>query len=101
MRSLLCVPDNKLAFEVSPLAGELASLVSIQLRCSGYAPLWCVKCEAQDDVVSLTGTVPTFHLKQIAQELAVHTVGVRRVENRLLVASSREPGGCSIAATKQ
>jgi osmotically-inducible protein OsmY len=39
----------------------------------------------RDDALVLAGTVPTFHLKQIAQELAAHTRGVAKVENRLQV----------------
>jgi len=90
MTTLHSETDAPRVSEVNPIVNDLACLVSIRLRRSGYAPLWCVKCEAQDDVVSLSGMVPSFYLKQIAQELAGHTVGVRRVENRLRVAPSRK-----------
>jgi osmotically-inducible protein OsmY len=64
------------------------SLVAARLRRSGYAFLSSVQCDVRDGVAFLTGTVPTFHLKQIAQELASHTPGVWQVNNRLHVPRS-------------
>jgi hypothetical protein len=58
-----------------------ASLVAARLRRSGYPVLCGVRCELRDDVLVLSGAVPTYHLKQLAQVLALHTPGVRRVEN--------------------
>lgn len=62
-----------------------ASRVAARLRRSGYPFLRAVKCEVDEGVTVLSGTVPTFHLKQLAQALASHTPGVRRIENRLHV----------------
>jgi osmotically-inducible protein OsmY len=58
-----------------------ASLVAARLRRSGYPSLWGIQCELRDDVVVLSGVVPTYHLKQLAQALALHTAGVLEVEN--------------------
>jgi osmotically-inducible protein OsmY len=71
-----------------PCVDDPAGLVAARLRRSGYPFLRSVHCEVREDVMVLSGTVPTFHLKQIAQELAVHTPGVRQIENRLHVTSS-------------
>jgi osmotically-inducible protein OsmY len=64
------------------------SLVAARLRRSGYPFLWGVSCEFRDGILTLSGTVPTFHLKQVAQELAAHTLGIRQVENVLRVETS-------------
>ena len=65
-----------------------ASFVRTRLRRSGYPFLLGIRCEMRDGVLIMAGTVPTFHLKQIAQELAAHTRGVAMVENRLEVTSN-------------
>ena len=64
-------------------ADDPASLTAARLRRSGYPFLWGVTCEFSEGLLSLSGTVPTFYLKQVAQELASHTPGVREVNNRL------------------
>ncbi len=75
-----------------PRADDPASLVAARLRRSGYPRLRGVKCEFQDGVTVLSGTVPTFHLKQLAQSLASHTPGVHQVDNRLSVTrATRRP----------
>jgi osmotically-inducible protein OsmY len=72
-------------FETRP--NDACSLVAARLRRSGYPQLRSVQCEVRRGVARLTGTVPTFHLKQVAQELAAHTLGVWQVENRVQVTS--------------
>ena len=80
------------------LEDDPASLVAARLRRSGYPFLRGIKCEVRDGLVVLSGAVPTFHLKQVAQELAAHTKGVRQVENRLHVTSTIYQAGRSTAA---
>jgi hypothetical protein len=41
-----------------------------RLRCSGYLALRDVDCMASDDVLYLHGRLPSYFLKQIAQEIA-------------------------------
>lgn len=64
-----------------------ASLVAARLRRSGYPFLRSIKCEVCGGVTVLSGEVPTFHLKQLAQALASHTPGVQQIENRLRITS--------------
>jgi osmotically-inducible protein OsmY len=64
---------------------DLASLVVARLRGSGYPHLGSVTCQISDGVAVLSGTVPSFHLKQLAQALAAQTEGVRQIDNRLHV----------------
>ena len=68
-----------------------AGLVRAGLGRSGYPVLLGNSLRDAEGVLVLVGTVPTFHLKQIAQELAAHTRGVWKVENRLFVTSSAGP----------
>ena len=75
-----------------------ASLVATRFRRSGHPFLWSIRCKVRDGVAELTGTIPTFHLKQMAQELAFHTPGVRQVNNLLRVTASTYPAGRSKAA---
>lgn len=71
--------------------GNTGDIVAARLRRSGYPFLWGVTCTFSAGEVVLSGTVPTFYLKQVAQELARHTPGVFRVDNRLQVASAPRP----------
>jgi osmotically-inducible protein OsmY len=80
------------------LGDDSASLVVERLRRSGYPFLRGIKCEDRDGITVLSGTVPTFHLKQIAQALASHTPGVRQIENRLQVTNLVCRAGASAVA---
>jgi len=77
-------PTKKCA-DCRPHEDSPASLVAARLRRSGHAFLWGIRCEFDEGVLSLIGNVPTFHLKQIAQTLAMHTPGVVQVNNYLCV----------------
>ncbi|HWA97088.1 MAG TPA: BON domain-containing protein [Pirellulales bacterium] len=68
-----------------PQQAEIAESVAARFRRSGYPFLRGVCCSLNRGIVILTGRVPTFHLKQLAQALAAHTPGVYQVENRLHV----------------
>jgi len=81
-----------------PREDDPASMVAGRLRRSGYPFLRAIRCEVHDGVTVLSGTVPTFHLKQLAQALASHTPGVRQIENRLHVTNSTYRTGRSTAA---
>jgi hypothetical protein len=75
-----------------------ASLVCERLRGSGYSFLRGVKCEVHGGIAVLSGNVPTFHLKQVAQVLASHTPGVQQIENRLHVTNLGNRTGASVVA---
>ena len=49
------------------LGGDLASPVVARLRRSGYPFLKSIECQDRDGVLVLSGTVPTFHLKQLCR----------------------------------
>jgi osmotically-inducible protein OsmY len=56
-----------------------------RLRRSSYLALQDVRCIATDDAVYLYGCLPSFYLKQVAQEIAAGVEGVHRVINRIEV----------------
>ncbi|HEY7428506.1 MAG TPA: BON domain-containing protein [Gemmataceae bacterium] len=59
----------------------LHDAVLAALRSSGYRLLWDLECEVRDDLVTLTGVLPSFYLKQMAQTIAMGVDQVREVRN--------------------
>jgi hypothetical protein len=56
------------------------------LRSSQYPPLKTISCDCQDGVLILRGSVPTYYLKQMAQEVVAHQFDkAERLENRIQV----------------
>ncbi len=56
---------------------------------SSYGPLRRVRCEYHDGLLTLHGRLPSYYLKQVAQEAVARLDGVSRVENRIEVISSQ------------
>jgi hypothetical protein len=65
------------------------------LRCSGYRALSDVQCDVMGDVVALSGIVPSFFLKQIAQTIILRMGSVKRLKNHLEVQSTSYDSGFS------
>ena len=56
------------------------------LRSSRYSALKHVSCDYQGEVLVLRGCLPSYYLKQIAQEVVAHQVqGVGRIDNQIQV----------------
>jgi hypothetical protein len=56
------------------------------LRSSRYSALKHVSCDYQGGVLVLRGCLPSYYLKQIAQEVVAHQVhGVGRLDNQIQV----------------
>ncbi len=69
----------------------LATITSVtenRFRASGYLALRSVSCIARDGVVHLHGCLPSYYLKQIAQEIAAAVDGVSLVVNKIDVKGS-------------
>jgi osmotically-inducible protein OsmY len=64
---------------------ELKDRVAAALVNSGYAALSFVGCDVEQNRVILCGSVPSYHLKQLAQVCAQRVEGIGRVDNRLEV----------------
>jgi osmotically-inducible protein OsmY len=62
---------------------SLAGAAAASLVDSGYAALSAVTCRSAGDAIILKGSVPTYHLKQLAQVFVQRVDGVRQVINRL------------------
>lgn len=69
-------------------AGQaVESQVEAEFRQSNYHALRTIRCRYENGVVSLFGTVPTFHLKQIAFAVARRSLANIRIDDRLRVIS--------------
>jgi hypothetical protein len=68
---------------------RLRELVIDVLRASDYRPLRQLKCEVIDGVAVLSGVVPTFYLKQMAQVLALRVRQLAGVRNLTEVRRTR------------
>ena len=64
---------------------QLAECIARSFDTCGYRSLWCVEISVRTGVVSLHGFVASYHLKQIAQEIALQVPGVHEVQNHICV----------------
>jgi osmotically-inducible protein OsmY len=65
------------------------------LRRNPYLALKNVSCDCRDGVLVLRGCLPSYYLKQIAQETVARLAGVRAIDNQIEVvppASQARPG---------
>ena len=68
-----------------PRAG-IQALAEWGLRRSRYPALRTVSCDYQGGVLVLRGRLPSYYLKQMAQEVVAHQVqGVGRLDNQIQV----------------
>lgn len=68
------------------------------LQQGGYSGLRRVSCDFSDGVLTLTGKVEGYYLKQLAQALVAKIPGVARIVNRIVVhrhARNRDPEAAS------
>jgi hypothetical protein len=73
---------SQLAPEAPTEADEcLAAAAVAQLRSSGHRPLSSLRCEVRHGVIFLSGVLPTYYLKQMAQSLLLRLEQVRGVRN--------------------
>lgn len=75
-------PGTHTAAPVDPVHAAVGDALSQ----SSYATLSLVGYDVDGDHVVLRGEVTSYYLKQMAQALVQRLAGVRRVDNRLVVA---------------
>lgn len=63
----------------------LAARVKLSLERLGYQQLRAVNCRVDRGDVCLTGRLPSYYLKQIAQTIAMRVPGVYRITNEIEV----------------
>ncbi len=66
---------------------NIAELAERCLRSNPYLALRIVGCDCQQGVLVLRGCLPSYYLKQLAQEAVAHLDGVKRIDNRIEVLS--------------
>ena len=65
------------------------------LRSSRYSALQHVSCDCRGGVLVLRGCLPSYYLKQVAQEVVAHLEGVEGVENQIQVVPGASRSGPS------
>jgi osmotically-inducible protein OsmY len=71
---------------VRPHDRSIREAVNRVLRETGYVPFRKIQCDVSDGVVELTGNVPSFYVKQLAQTAVLRVEQIRGVKNLLHVA---------------
>jgi osmotically-inducible protein OsmY len=68
-----------------------ADLAERCLRSNSYLALKNISCDWLDGVLVLRGCLPTYYLKQIAQEAVAPLEGVERIDNQIQVVTPAFP----------
>ena len=66
-------------------ATSVAEWTESRLRRNGYLALRNISCEHHEGVLTLWGRLPSYYLKQVAQEAVADHQGVRQIDNRIEV----------------
>jgi hypothetical protein len=69
----------------SSLFREVAEMAQAALRGSAYFELRELSCDFSGGRLTLTGRVPSYHLKQVAQAAVARVPGVVEIDNHLEV----------------
>jgi osmotically-inducible protein OsmY len=85
MQALSPATRNVLSLPSSHHDDALHDRVTRVLKASGYRPLAGLSCRVHRGVVELAGVVPTFYLKQLAQETVLRVDQVNEVKNQVQV----------------
>ena len=75
-----------------PATSGIEELVECRLRGSHYLALRDIGCDYHDGVLTLRGWLPTYYLKQVAQEVSAGVEGVRSIANEIEVIGTRRAG---------
>jgi osmotically-inducible protein OsmY len=83
--AMLETPTPPPPVEINP--SQIEEQAETRLRRSSSFVLRNVACHFRDGVLILRGQLPSFHHKQIAQELVQQIGGVKQIDNRIEVVS--------------
>jgi hypothetical protein len=78
-----------------PPQPSLQELAEGCLRRNPYLALRNVSCDCREGVLVLRGCLPTYYLKQVAQQAVAHLEGVKGVENQIQVVPGASRSGQS------
>ena len=72
---------------VCPVEDDAIVLSAVRdtLQATGYRSVAQLRCEVDDGVVQLHGELPSYFLKQVAQETVRQVKGIREVRNFAVV----------------
>lgn len=75
---------------------EIGELAESRLRSNSYLALRNISCEYRDGALILRGRVPSYYLKQIAQQVVATIAGVSPIVNQIEVSTAvlREMSRC-------
>jgi len=76
---------NPACAEPESLQASINDLAERCLRSNPYLALKRVSCDYLDGVLFLRGCLPTYYLKQLAQEVVGGLKGVERIDNQIQV----------------
>jgi osmotically-inducible protein OsmY len=68
---------------------SVADTAETRLRKNSFLALRNISCEFANGVLTLDGCLPSYYLKQVAQEIVSGVLGVAQVVNLIEVASTR------------
>jgi osmotically-inducible protein OsmY len=67
---------------------DLAEWAESRLRSNAYLALKNISCAFGDGVLTLRGCLPSYYLKQIAQETLAPLEGLAQIDNQIAVVAS-------------
>ena len=79
-------PDQGTRLLAPPLG--VAGWAEVRLHGNGYRVLKNIACDYRDGVLTLRGRLPSYYLKQVAQETVARIAGVQRIDNQIEVLAS-------------
>jgi hypothetical protein len=91
--SLLNLANDERVTELIPARPAPPNLAERCLRSNPYLALRNISCEWLDGVLVLRGCLPSYYLKQVAQEAVASLEGIERIDNQIEVV----PGGSRMA----
>jgi osmotically-inducible protein OsmY len=88
VRNTACVEPATETPNPQPAPADVAER---RLRSHPYLALKNVACDYQGGVLALRGCLPSYYLKQIAQEAVASLAGVERIDNQIQVVTPASP----------
>lgn len=82
---LLELLEKSVGAGLASLPEPVKKAACADFKCSDRPGLMQVQCEMHEGMAVLRGTVPSYYMKQIAQETTKQIKGVEQVVNHLLV----------------
>jgi osmotically-inducible protein OsmY len=67
----------------------IVELAASRLRSNGYSALKNVSCTFEESSLILRGSVPSYYLKQLAQQTVAQLEGVYWIENQIQVVAPK------------